>query len=347
MRRFLPILALLSGPILAETVAPPAELTPAELTTAELTAAVRHVHAQELDVAEVLLSGLEEAQPENAEVAFYLGQVHLARGRTEAAVRSIEHAVSLDPKSSSYWLALAEALVARIDEVAVLFKLQVANRMRVAYEQAVELDPENLAARVAVARYHAEAPPIAGGNPATAEQQLEEIGRRDPALAHVAKALIHERLGRLEEAEAELAAAVAVDPDSVVAWREAGLFHLRRERLEEAQRSFDEVVARQPDDPVALFELAGAALILSERQLARAETALQAYLLLAPGPGPRVYGEAEAPRRALVHQRLGWVYERQGRAELATRELEMAAGLGDPEAEERIDFPLVDAALVD
>ncbi len=336
--RLLPILLLLSVPCMAETADP---------QTGALAAAVRHFHAHELDAAEALLLDLQDGQPESAEAAFYLGRVYLVQGRTQAAVQAIEHATRLDPERSVYQFWLAEALVARIDEIAVLFKLGVANRIRVAYEKAVELDPENLVARVAVARYHAEAPGIAGGNPATSEQQLDEIRQRDPALAHVTRALIHERLGRLEQAEEELQAAVVVDPDSVVSWRESGLFYLRRQLPEEAQWSLDAVLERRPDDPVALFEAARTAITLSERQLARAATALEAYLRLEPGPGPKVFGENEPPRRAVAHQRLGLVYERQGRPDLAARELKAAAGLGVPEAAGRIDFPLVDAALVD
>ncbi len=336
--RLLPILLFLSGTILAETP---------DSQAGALAEAIRHFHAQELDAAEALLLDLEQAQPEHAEAAFYLGRVYLAQGRSQAAVQAIERSTRLDPESSTYQLGLAEALVARIDEVAVLFKLSVANRLRAAYEKAVELDPENLAARIAVARFHAEAPAIAGGNPATSERQLDEIRRRDPALAHVAQALIHERLGRLEKAEEELATAVVIDPDSVVSWREAGLFYLRRQRPEEAQWSFDEVLDRRADDPVALFEMARTAVTLSERQLARAEEVLQAYLRLEPGPGPKVFGDSEAPRHADAHQRLALVYERQRRPDLAARELTAAAGLGVVDAEERIDFPLVDAALVD
>ncbi len=336
--RLLPILVFLLVPILAEAADPPDD---------PLASAIRHFHAQELDAAEASLLELRETQPGNAEAVFYLGRVYLAQRRSQAAVQALEQSARLDSESSTYQFWLAEALVARIDEVAVLFKLSIANRIRAAYEKAVELEPESLEARVAVARYHAEAPGVAGGNPAKAEQQLEEIRLRDPAMAHVTQALIHERLGRLEPAEEELATAVVVDPDSVVSWRESGLFYLRRQRPEEAQGSFDAVLARQPDDPVALFELARTAITLSERQLVRAGDALQAYLRLEPGPGPKVFGKNEAPRRTVAHQHLGLVYERQGRPDLAARELEAAAGLGESEAEERIDFPLDDAAMVD
>ena len=167
--RLLPILLLLSFPILAETPDPQA---------GALADAVRQFHAQELEAAEELLLALGEARPENAEAAFYLGRVYLAQGRFEAAVSAIEQSTRLDSTSSVYQFWLGEALVERIHEVIVFFKLGVANRMRAAYQKAVELDPENLRARVAVARYHAAAPVIAGGRPEMALQQLEEIRRR-------------------------------------------------------------------------------------------------------------------------------------------------------------------------
>ncbi len=333
--RLLLLFLLLAVPVPAEPPDP-----------GDLAVAVRHFHAQELAAAETLLLGAREAEPESAAVAYYLGRVYLAQGRSQDAVQAIEQATRLDPGSSLHQFWLAEALVARIDEVAVLFKVSVAHRIRVAYEKAVELDPENLEARVAVARYHAEAPPIVGGDPAAAQQQLEEVRRRDPALAHVAQALIHERLGRPEPAEEEIAAAVRVDPESVVGWREAGLFHQRRQRWQEAQRAFDEVLLRQPGDPVALFEAARTAVEISDLQLARAERALAAYLALEPGPMAKVFGAAEAPKREVAHRRLGRVYELRGRPDLAAGQLAAAAGLV-PDREARIDFPLVDAALVD
>ncbi len=333
--RLLTVLLLFSGPVLAEAPRIEAEV---------LAEAVHLFHAQDLEQAEAKLLEVRETWPENALGVYYLGRVYLAQGRSREAVEASERATRLEPDSSVYQFGLAEALVARIDEVAVLFKLGIADRIRAAYEKAVELDPESLEARVAVARYHAEAPVIAGGRQAMAREQLAEIRRRDPALAHVTQALIHERLGRLEPAEEELATAVRADPESVVSRREAGLFHQRRHNWLDAQRAFEEVLARQPEDAVALYGAARSAVEISEQQLARAERALQAYLGLEPAPMPKVFGEAEAPLRSGAHQRLGLVYERQGRPELAAREMKAAAGFAEPG---RIDFPLDDAALVD
>lgn len=309
--RSLLILLLLSGPAAAET-GPAAGVPEADV----LQQAVRLFHAQEVEAAEELLLAAGKEQPENAKAAFYLGRVYLERGRSKAAVEALERATRLDPESSDYQFWLAEALVARIGEVAFFFKLRVAKRMRKAYEKAVELDPENLEARVAVARYHSEAPPAAGGSAERAATELAEIERRDPALAHVTRGLIHERLGRAEAVEGELRAAVEADPGSVLGWRELGLFFQRRERWEEAQRAFAEVLACVPDDSVALFESARSAIAIAERQLRNAEDALLGYLQLEPGPEPTVLSEGEPPRRADAYEKLRRVYERQGRPEL-------------------------------
>ncbi len=342
--RLLPILLFLSLPILAET--PDSRVDP-------IARAVRLFHAQELETAEEQLLAVRKARPENAESVFYLGRIYLARGSSQAAVAALERATRLDPMISAYQFWLGEALVAQIAEVPFFLKLGVAKRMRAAYEKAVALDPDNLEARVAVARYHSEAPAVAGGDPATAQVQLEEIRLRDPAMAHVAQGLIHEQLGRLEPAAEELQTAVEVDPESVVSWREAGLFYQRYGRLEEAQRAFDQVLANAPEDPPALYETARTAIAISEQQLARAERTLEAYLGLEPGPGPVLLSEGEPPKRALAHQRLALVYDRLGRPALDAGEAVAVEARSstttrlDAGSSGRTDIPLVDAAMVD
>ncbi len=328
--RWLPILLLLSVPLLAETP---------DLDSASLGEAVLRFHQQELESAEALLLEIRGRQPGNAEAAYYLGRVYLARGRSQEAVKAIAESARLDPSSASYHFWLAEALVQRIAEVPAFFKLGVANRMRAAYEKAVALDPDHLEARVAVARYHSEAPPIAGGNPARAGQELDEIRSRDPAVAHVAQGLIHEQLGRPEPAAEELATATRVDPESVVAWREAGLFYQRRQRWEDAQKAFDQVLANDPEDPVALYEAARTAIAISERQLERAEKALQAYLRLAPGPAPVVLSEGESPRRAIAAQQLETVLERQERQSVVAGETVATSPRADQEADDWPSWP--------
>lgn len=286
--------------------------------------AIEHFRTQEIEAAEELLLTARASRPEDAEIAYYLGRVHLAQGRAKAAVEALEQAMALDPTVSAYPFWLAEALVERIEEAPFIFKLGLAKRLRAAYEQAVEIDPEHLEARVSLARYHSEAPAIAGGSSAEAARQLAEIRRRDPALARVAEGLIHEQLGRPEEAAHAFGTAVEIDPESILSWRELGFFHQRMDHWDDARRAFEEVLARSPKDPVALYETAHTAIVLSERSaphaaavpeayLQRAAATLEAYLQLGPGPDPVLLSAGEPPRRATARERLKRIHERLGK----------------------------------
>ncbi len=302
--------------------------------------AIGHIAAGELEAAERILL---DAADDDAEAALYLGRVYLEQvcpeqvcikqRRAQDAVDAFERAIELDPVSSEAHLWLGDALVKRIEEVPFLLKLPIANRMRTAYEKAVELDPENLAARVAVARYHAAAPAMAGGSRERAQSELAEIRTRDTALAHITQGLIHEHVGHVEPAEAELRAATEVDPESLLSWRELGYFFQRRERWQEAADAFEQVLNLAPDDAAALFETARCALLLSDQVLHRAERRLQAYLQLEPGPDTIVLGDAKPPRRPAASQALHSIHQRLGLdSSIAesqnTREVDISLSLG-------------------
>ena len=318
--RSLPLLTLLVGlgiPGSSQAESPPPE-------SSSLQEAIHRFEAQELGPAETLLLAARKGDSEKAEATYYLGRVYLTQGRVEEAVEAFEDAIRLDATVADYPFWLAEALVARIDEVSVFFKLGLAKRLLAAYENALELDPDHLEARISVARYHSEAPMIAGGRTERAEAEMAEIRRRAPAIARVTQGLIHEQLGRLEEAVLELEAAVELNPESLISWRELGYFYQRRERWQDARQAFAEVLTREPQDPAALYEGARTELILSEQLLQRARRNLEAYVQLEPGPEPTLLNGAVPPRRKIAHQRLGEIYERQGLLDRAVLEYEAA-----------------------
>ena len=341
--RSLLIVVLLAGSSLAGSASPDGA------DGAGLQEGVRLFQARDFEAAEQALLAAGQGSGEAADVAFYLGRVYLAQGRAKDAVQAFERAVGLDPERSAFHFWLAEALVKRIDEVPFLLKLSVANRMRTAYETAARLDPESLEALIAVARFHAAAPAMAGGSPQKAAAFLEEVRLRDPALAHVTQGLSHEQLGRLAAAEEELLAAVETDPESVVSWRELGYFYQRRQRWTEAQEAFEKVLTIAPEDPLALYEVGRLAVRIAEQQLARARQTLHAYLEIEPGPEAMVLGAAEPPSRELASQALRQVDERLGPGDLEAPQSE-GEGEQEPvvrEARRRTYCPLLEEAWVD
>jgi len=68
----------------------------------------------------------------------------------------------------------ATASIDRVDDVNVLSKMSLASDGRKAYEKAIELDPNYVAARVGVTQFYLNAPSIAGGS-------VEKLGREDDA----------------------------------------------------------------------------------------------------------------------------------------------------------------------
>jgi len=292
-----------------------------------LQSAIHRFDAQEFVAAERLLLAARKNASDRAGATYYLGRIYLTQGRVKEAVEALEEAIQLNDKAADYHFWLAEALVARIEEVSIFFKLGLAKRMRAAYEKAVDLDPDHLEARISVARYHSEAPAIAGGRTERAAAEMKEIRRRDPALARVTQGLIHEQLGRLEEALLELEAAVELDPESLISWTELGYFYQRQERWQDARLAFAKVLSRAPQDPIALYEGARTEMVLSEQHLLRARQNLEVYLQLEPAPEPVLLNNAVPPRRTVAHHRLGEIYERQGELGQAVREYEAAVGL--------------------
>ena len=60
-------------------------------------------------------------------------------------------------------------------------RMSLARHTRDEFEHAVELDPNNLDARWALVQYYELAPGYLGGSEQKAEQQAEEISKRDPS----------------------------------------------------------------------------------------------------------------------------------------------------------------------
>jgi len=130
------------------------------------------------------------------------------RAAREGAERCIDHA----PQRSACHEALGHALSLALLHGAGLTGLRHALRARGAYRRAIELDPGNLAARLALLRYHRQAPWIAGGRPERADAQARAMARIDPALGETARGVNAYFDGDVEVALAHFERAVTIDP---------------------------------------------------------------------------------------------------------------------------------------
>src|SRR3954466_3367762 len=71
---------------------------------------LKHHQAGELERAEMLYRQGLSREPNNAEALHLLGVLEIQRGRHNAAIELIRHALALNAKAPVYWANLGEAL---------------------------------------------------------------------------------------------------------------------------------------------------------------------------------------------------------------------------------------------
>lgn len=117
--------------------------------------------------------------PHDAVAAFYLGRTFFAEENYDHAVRWLEQAVERDGGNAEYHLWLGRAYGHQAMRASVWRQFFLARKVKAHFEKAVELDPDNTAARLDLVEYYLKAPGFLGGSAEKARAQAEEIKRRD------------------------------------------------------------------------------------------------------------------------------------------------------------------------
>lgn len=248
---------------------------------------------------------LASQPPQSAEALLAAGKTAVHQNDGARAVELLEKAVELEPQRAEVhlWLSRAHATVG---ESASGFKqLSVARKILAALERTVELDPNNIQARVELAQFYAMAPGIMGGGEDKARAQAAEAKRRNAFDGHRAYAVIYIVQKKLDLARNEFEQAVREEPQSARAHTALGR-HLAnydknyRRAFEELEKAIQLDTAYMP----GWFRL-GEAAALSGTNLARGEEALKKYLAHEPKDGE--------PQLSRAHYSLGQIYEKAGK----------------------------------
>jgi tetratricopeptide (TPR) repeat protein len=273
-------------------------------------AGARLFDAKRYDEARASLEAAVRADPRDARAAFYLGRIALVEGNGEKGAEWLERAIKLDGARSAYHHWLGRAYSRQALRAGKLKQARLAGRIRESFQRAVALDPDNLDARFDLLQYYVIAPGFMGGSTSKAREQAAEIRRRNAFRGHLAYGAIAADGKDDAGAERELAAAVAQFPDSA-----AGVYALGAHyaRLKQWDKAFDlfEHRARERKDGPSLYYIGRLAALSGER-LDRGVEALRAYLARRPGDTD--------PSLASAHYRLGLIYERQEKRDLARQE---------------------------
>lgn len=293
-------------PVLAAALVLAAQSLGAQTTAA----GVALFEARRYGEARAALEGAARADPSDARSAYYLGRIALVAGNGDEGARWLERAVKLDGRRAEYHRWLGRAYSRQALRAGRFRQLRLAGRIRRELESAVRLDPDDVDARLDLLEFHVVAPGIVGGSTDEARTQAAEIRRRNPLRGHIADAAVAEDAGDVAAAEREYAAAVAAFPDSAAGAYALGSFYARRKQWDRAFDVFERAAGAR-NDSVALYYVGRTASLCGQR-LDRGAAALAAYLSYRPG-------ETD-PSLASAHYRLGLIYEKQGRRDLARQE---------------------------
>lgn len=261
--------------------------------------------------------------------SYYLGRIAVVEDRPEEAVGWFERAIKADGRTAEFhtWLGIALGLQAR--EGGRFRQAMLASRAKSEFERAVGIDPRNIGAHEGLVQFYAIAPGIAGGSMRRAREHAAQIARVSPMRGHLANGTILERDKNFAGAEGEYLAASSIARDSAAPYLALGALYQRMERWDRAFESYERALAapgvEYPEQLSAQYQF-GRVGALSGLRLEESERSLKLWLDRAPaGSSPR--------RVARTRARLGMVYARQGRSDLARAEFEAALKLNGKDAD--------------
>jgi tetratricopeptide (TPR) repeat protein len=192
---------------------------------------------------------LATAEPNNADIQFYLGRLALQRNDHEHAVTYLEKAVALSPKDSRMQLRLGDAYGLSAQKAGLFSKMSWAGRCRVAYEKAVELDPKNIDARWSLMEFCRQAPSMVGGGNDKALVQAQEIKKLDASRGRIAVAMVYGSDKKYDLAFAEFDEALKENPSDYSALFQTGrLAAISGERLERGLAVLQQCLALTPPE---------------------------------------------------------------------------------------------------
>lgn len=291
----------------------------------EVDKGVQMFEAQDYEEATAYYEGILAGTPDDPVATYYLGRIAIEQQQNDAAIDHLKKATETAPDSASYYFWLAVAYANKVQTTQdFMEKGQLAPLMKSSIEKAVELDPNHLPSREFLAQYLFSAPPIVGGDTARAWEQVDAIKQRDPKRGHLFAARIHMAKKQRDEAEAELKAALAIDESDADAHHQLGMFYQDGEDWTNAYAAFERALELDANHMPSLYQM-GRTGVFSGENLERAIECLMLYMKTEPGQGQPTWAHAQ--------WRLGMIYEKQNKKDMARAAYEKALEI-DPETEQ-------------
>jgi tetratricopeptide (TPR) repeat protein len=214
------------------------------------------------------------ANESNPAAQYYLGRTDFMLCDYDQAITHLQRAVDLESHQSNYYYWLGRAYGEKTKRSGLLKQAGLAKKVRTTFEQAVMLNPNNVAARAALGNFYAQAPKFMGGGIDKATEQAMALTKLDALQGELLKARILEEQKKSDAAEAlykRLEERYGNSPGAPNIYRQYGGFLLRRDHPRDAIGKLQKRVQLEPNDPSAYFDLAAAYEAAGRSQEATAE----------------------------------------------------------------------------
>lgn len=249
------------------------------------------------------------ANRNDANAMYWLGRIAGVQQKRGDAIEWFERAVKVEPNTALYHLWLGNALGEEAGNASKVRQPFLARRVKASFERAVQLDPTMVQARLGLVDFYSIAPGVMGGSMEKAREQAMAIVALNPMRGHLALGRLAQRRKDLPGEEKAYRDVIAAAPDSMFGYLSLGALLRRQSRWDDAFVVYEAYMTARPGDPIA-GALWGITAGQSGRNMERGERELTRFLANPGNPVSPVTLSA-------AHFRLGQIYERTGRTELA------------------------------
>lgn len=301
----------------------PINLPPGVAQTNGVEQGIQYFNSQKYAEAKQVFESLAAGKTTDPVVAYHLGRIFIREGNYEKAIDWLERAIASEPNNSNYHFWLGRAYAIKAQRVGLLKKAAAARQIKVAFERAIQLNPDNLEARMSLLQFYAFAPGIIGGSKEAAGEQAAQIKQRNEYQGHLAFGIVHAAHERYELAEQEFRAAMEDKPEDPQAYYQLAFLFARNKQWDQAWLVMEQLLARRAEEMTAHFYLGWLA-VMAEQKLDQGEEHLKQYLKTEPS--------TEQPSLAFARLQLGHLYKLKGNKQQAAAEYREALAL-DPNFE--------------
>ena len=232
--------------------------------SALLQTAQRQFNAGNYSAAITTLQSAVTQNSSSGEAYYWLGRTYYEIRDYDNAITAGEKSVALDPKNSVYHQWLGRIYGGKADRDR---SFSYARKVKKEFEAAVELNPDNLAARRDLEEYDLQAPWVVGGNKDEAKAQVDAITARDPVAGHLARAVYDmDGAKKPDLAEKEYREVLAAKPAKIEPYLEVIAFFQQQNKPADMETAIQAAALVAPNDP-RLGYWRGAALTLAGSNL--------------------------------------------------------------------------------